>query len=179
MGSGTGLACDLTLNSRLAPKLRARYQNPATVRDVLGGARTIAMVGLSANPQKASHFVATYLKYHGYRVVPVNPRAEGILGEPCYPDLTSIPFPVDVVDVFRPASDCPAIAEEAVAIGAKTLWLQLTIVSLEAAAIAEQGGLYVVMDRCMKMEHGRYDGSMHWVGMNTGIISARKARRWF
>lgn len=179
MGSGSGLACDLTLNSKLSPDLQARYQNPDVVRRILGEARTIAMVGLSANPQKASHFVATYLKYHGYRVVPVNPGTPEILGEPSFSDLRSIPFEVDVVNVFRPAAACPPIAEEAASIGAGALWLQLTIMSPDAAGIAERAGMRVVMDRCMKMEHGRYDGSMHWVGMNTGIISAKKARRWF
>lgn len=179
MGSGPSLACDLTLNSALPPELRPRYQNTRLIRDVLGSARTIAMVGLSSNRQKASHFVATYLRYEGYRIIPVNPTADAILGEKAYPDLTSIPEPVDLVDVFRPPAACPAIAEEAVAIGAKTLWLQLRVISLEAAAIAGDGGLDVVMDRCIKMEHGRYNGSMHWVGMNTGIITAKRQRRWF
>jgi predicted CoA-binding protein len=90
-----------------------------------------------------------------------------------------VPETVDLVDVFRPAADCPAIAEAAVECGAGGLWLQLGIISLEAARIAEAGGLDVVMDRCIKMEHGRYSGTMHWVGMNTGIITARRARRWF
>ena len=179
MGPGSGLACDLTLNSKLSPELRAKYQNTQVIRKVLGEARTIAMVGLSTNPQKASQFVATYLRYKGYRIVPVNPRETVIMGETCYPDLQSIPFPVDIVDVFRPPAACPDIARAAVEIGARVIWLQLTIASIEAAEIAEAGGLRVVMDRCLKMEHGRYDGSMHWVGMNTGIITAKKARRWF
>ncbi len=179
MGPGSGLACDLTLNSLLPPELQEKYQNPTVIRKVLAESRTIAIVGLSADRQKASHFVATYLQYAGYRIIPVNPRAEEILGERAYPDLRSIPEPVDVVDVFRPAHECPLYARQAVEIGAKTLWLQLRIVSLEAAQIAEAGGLKVVMDRCIKMEHGRYNGSMHWVGMNTGIITARRARRWF
>lgn len=179
MGPGSGLACDLTLNSALAPELRAKYQNTAVIRRILAEARTIAVVGLSTNPQKASQFVATYLRYAGYTIIPVNPGAETILGERCYPDLASIPVPVDLVDVFRPAAACPEIAREAVAIGAKALWLQLRIASEEAGAIAEAGGLDVVMDRCIKMEHGRYNGSMHWVGMNTGIVTAKRARRWF
>lgn len=179
MGLGSGLACDLTLNSVLPPELREKYQNPAIIRKVLAESRTIAIVGLSADRQKASHFVATYLQYAGYRIIPVNPRAEEILGEQTYPDLLSIPEPVDVVDVFRPAHECPLYAHQAVEIRAKTLWLQLRIVSLEAAQIAEAGGLQVIMDRCIKMEHGRYNGSMHWVGMNTGLITARRARRWF
>jgi predicted CoA-binding protein len=118
------------------------------------------------------------LQYEGYRIIPVNPRATEILGEKAYPDLLSIPEPVDMVDVFRSADECPAIAEQAVAIGAKGLWLQLRVISYEAAQIAEAGGLQVVMDRCVKMEHGRYNGSLHWVGMNTELITARKARRF-
>lgn len=179
MGPGAGLACDLTLNSVLSPELRRRYQNTNVIRRILAEARTIAVVGLSTNPQKASQFVATYLRYAGYRIIPVNPGADEILGERCYPDLLSIPEPVDLVDVFRPAPDCPDIARQAVEIGATSLWLQLRIISPEAAEIAEAGGLDVVMDRCIKMEHGRYNGSMHWVGMNTGIITSKRARRWF
>ena len=179
MGPGSGLACDLTLNSALAPELRDRYQNTAVIRETLGSAKTIAIVGMSTNRQKASQFVATYLNYSGYTIIPVNPSADEILGLPCYPNLSSIPGKVDIVDVFRPAAACPPIAEEAVRIGAKLLWLQLGVISEEAAGIAEAGGMQVVMDRCIKMEHGRYNGSMHWVGMNTGIITAKKARRWF
>ena len=179
MGSGPGPACDLTLNSILSPALRARFQNQDLIRQALGQTRTIAMVGLSTNRQKASYFVGTYLKYMGYRIIPIHPKADAILGEKAYPSLLDVPEPVDLVDVFRPAAECPALARQAVEIGAKALWLQLRIVSEEAAEIAEGGGLNVVMDRCVKMEHGRYDGTMHWVGMNTGIISARRARRWF
>ena len=179
MGSGSGLACDLTLNSALSPELQARYQAPALIRRVLAETRTIAMVGLSTQRHKASHFVATYLKYEGYRVIPVNPGAREIVGEEAYPDLASIPHPIDLVNVFRPSGDCPEIARAAAEVGAKALWLQLRIVSLEAAEIAEAAGMEVVMDRCIKMEHGRYNGSMHWVGMNTGLITAKRARRWF
>ena len=179
MGSGSGLACDLTLNSILTPALQAKYQDQNQIRRALAQTRTIAMVGLSTNRQKASFFVATYLKYMGYRIVPVHPKADAILGEKAYPSLLNIPEPVDLVDIFRPAAECPAIARQAVEIGAKALWLQLRIVSEEAATIADEGGLIVVMDRCIKMEHGRYDGTMHWVGMNTGIITAKRARRWF
>ena len=101
------------------------------------------------------------------------------MGEKSYLDLASIPELVDLVNVFRPPAACPDIARQAVEIGAKTLWLQLRVVSEEAAEITETGGLAVIMDRCVKMEHGRYNGSMHWVGMNTGIITAKRARRWF
>ncbi|HET6566555.1 MAG TPA: CoA-binding protein [Rhodothermales bacterium] len=181
MGPGPGLSCDITLNSVLSPELQAKYQNPDVIRRVLRDTRTIAMVGLSSHAQKASHFVATYLQYEGYRVIPVNPNVDELLGERAYPDLLSIPadIRVDLVDVFRPANEAPEIARQAVEIGAKALWLQLRIVSLEAAAIAEEGGLDVVMDKCVKMEHGRYNGSLHWVGMNTEIITAKKARRWY
>ncbi len=179
MGPGSGLACDLTLNSILKPELRARFQNQTLIRQTLGQTRTIAMVGLSTNRQKASYFVGTYLKYMGFRIIPVHPKADAILGEKAYPSLLDVPEPVDLVDVFRPAGECPALARQAVEIGAKALWLQLRIVSEEAAQIADEGGLIVVMDRCVKMEYGRYDGTMHWVGMNTGIITAKRARRWF
>jgi uncharacterized protein len=154
------------------------YENPYVIRRLLLEVKTIAIVGMSTNPQKASNFVGTYLKYAGYRVVPVNPRTDRtILGETVYPDLASIPFKVDLVDVFRKPEACPKIAEEAVGIGADALWLQLGIVSEDAGRIARAAGLDLVMDRCIKMEHGRYNGAMHWVGMNTGVISARRARR--
>ncbi len=123
------------------------------LRGILSSAKTIAVVGCSADPTKASHGVAAYLQAQGYRIIPVNPRGGEILGETVYPDLPSVPTPVDIVDVFRPPADCPAIAHEAVAIGAKVLWLQSGIVSPEAAAIAEAGGLAVVMDHCTLQEH--------------------------
>ena len=125
------------------------------LKHVLSAAKTIAVFGCSADPSKASYQVAAYLQAEGYRMVPVNPRGGVILGETVYPDLASIPFPVDLVDVFRPPADCPPVAEQAVAIGAKTLWLQLGIVSAEAEAIAAAGGLAVVMDRCTLIEHRR------------------------
>ncbi len=116
---------------------------------------TIAVVGLSPKEERASNEVARYLQDHGYRIIPVNPVQEEILGQKCYPNLAAIDEPVDVVDVFRRPEHCPPIAKEAVAIGAKALWLQLGIASDEAARIAEGGGLLVVMDHCMKMEHAR------------------------
>ncbi|MEX0600757.1 MAG: CoA-binding protein [Rhodothermales bacterium] len=179
MGSGQSLACDLTLNSALEPELRERFQNTAVIRDVLARTRTIAIVGLSSNRQKASHFVATYLEYAGYDIIPVNPTLESWHGRTAYPDLLSVPHEVDMVDVFRPGRECPTIASQAVEIGANSLWLQLRVISVEAAEMAEDAGIDVVMDRCIKMEHGRYNGSMHWVGMNTGIITAKVGRRWF
>lgn len=176
MGPGSSIACAITLNSALTPEQQALYQDPLVIQRILRESRTIAIVGLSTDPQRASWFVASYLKKEGYRVIPVNPKAGRILGEKAYPDLRSIPEPVDLVDVFRPSADCLAVAEQAVAIRAKALWLQLRIINLEAAEIAARAGLAVVMDRCVKMEHGRYSGRLHWGGMNTEIISARKAR---
>jgi len=162
------------MNSSLSREQQEKYQHPDTIRRLLRGTNTVAMVGLSSNPQKASQFVATYLQSQGYRLIPVHPKADAILGETAYPTLTDVPEPVDVVDVFRPPHECPTYAEQAAAIGADALWLQLGIVSPEAADIAEANGLDVVMDRCMKMEHGRYRGGMHWMGMNTGVITAKR-----
>ena len=179
MGSGSGLACDLTLNSSLPAELRPMYQNQDVIRRILGEAKTVAIVGLSPDRQRASHFVATYLGYMGYQIIPVNPRYDEIMGRPSYPSLRDVPETVDLVDVFRRPSECLPIVEDAIAIGARALWLQLRVINLEAAALAQQAGLSVVVDRCVKMEHGRYNGSMHWVGMNTGIISAKRDRRWF
>jgi len=176
MGPGPGTSCAITLNSALTPPEQALYQDPRVIQELLRDSHTIAIVGLSSDPQRASWFVASYLKKEGYRVIPVNPKAERILGEICYPDLASIPEPVDLVDVFRPASECLAVAQQAVAIKAKALWLQLRLVNIAAAELAARAGLKVVVDRCVKMEHGRYHGGLHWAGMNTEIISARKAR---
>jgi predicted CoA-binding protein len=160
----------------LSPDQRERFQSVATIRRLLREVRTVAMVGLSAESQKASHFVATYLQHEGYRVIPVTPRAGTILGERTYPDLASIPVPVDLVDVFRPATECGRVVEQAVAAGIPAIWFQLRIPALAAAELAEQAGLAVVLDRCIKMEHGRWAGTLHWGGMNTEIITARKAR---
>ena len=175
MGREGARACDLRLNTTLSEEERRRWQHPDVVRRLLATARTVAIVGMSADPQKASAFVAAYLQHEGYRILPVNPRGGRVLGETIYPDLAAIPVPVDIVDLFRPSAEAPTFARQAVAIGAKALWLQLRIVSVEAAEIAEAAGLDVVMDRCVKMEHGRYHGTLHWGGMNTEIVSARKA----
>ena len=150
----------------------SRYQDVMTIQRVLHTAKTIAVVGLSSNPLRASNFVGYYLKRHGYRVIPVNPRETEILGETCYPSLRDIPEPVDVVDVFRAPSAVPEIAADAVAIGADTLWCQLGVVNLEGARIAEEGGLTVIVDRCIKFEHARYVGRMHWLGFNTHRITS-------
>ena len=177
MGPGSGASCAISLNTVLTAEQQAKYQDPQCIRDILDGAKTIAIVGLSAERQKASYFVATYLKREGYRVIPVNPRGGTILGEKVYPDLLSIPEKVDLIDVFRPASELPAIVEQAIAIGAKYVWTQLRIIDFDAAEKAIANGLSVVMDKCVKMEHGRFSGSLHWAGMNTEIISARRSKR--
>src|SRR3954447_24870486 len=153
-----------------------RYQDPLTIQRVLHSARTIAIVGLSGNELRASNFVGYYLKRHGYRVIPVNPRETEILGEACYPALPDVPVPVDVVDVFRAPDALPGIAREAAAIGAGALWCQFGVVNEEGARIAEDGGVTVIMDRCLKIEHARYAGRMHWLGFNTQrITSVRSA----
>jgi uncharacterized protein len=150
----------------------SRYQDVMTIQRVLHTAKTIAIVGLSSNQLRASNFVGYYLKRHGYRVIPVNPRETEILGQTCYPSLRDIPEPVDVVDVFRAPGAVPEIARDAVAIGASTLWCQLGVVNVEGARIAEEGGLTVIMDRCVKFEHARYVGRMHWLGFNTRRITS-------
>jgi predicted CoA-binding protein len=149
------------------------YQDPDVIRQVITRP-TVAVVGLSANELRASNFVGRYLQIRGYDVVPVNPRESEILGVKAYASLSDIPKKVDTVDVFRHPDAVPAIAEEAVAIGAGCLWLQYGVISEEAADIATAGGLYVVIDRCMKVEHARYLGRMHWLGFNTGRITAQR-----
>ena len=150
----------------------SRHQDPVTIQRVLNGAKTIAIVGLSKNELRASHFVGFYLRRHGYRVIPVNPREPEILGETSCKSLTDVPEAVDIVNVFRAPNALPGIAEEAVAIGAKCLWCQFTVINEEGARIAEEGGLSVIMDRCIKVEHARYVGRMHWLGFNTQRITS-------
>jgi uncharacterized protein len=149
-----------------------RYQDPLTIQQVLLRAKTIAIVGLSNNPLRASYFVGFYLQRHGYRVIPVNPRESQILGERSFASLREVPLPVDVVNVFRAPDALPAIAADAVAIKAKCLWCQFGVINEEGARIAERGGLTVVMDRCIKVEHARYVGRMHWLGFNTERITS-------
>lgn len=150
----------------------ARYQDPSTIQRVLHSAKTIAVVGLSGNELRASYFVGYYLKRHGYRVIPVNPRETEILGETSYPTLRDVPVPVDIVNVFRAPDALPEIAADAVAIGAKTLWCQLGVINEEGNRIAEDGGVTVIVDRCLKIEHARYVGRMHWLGFNTQRITS-------
>ncbi len=144
----------------------------ADIQRVLHNAKTIAIVGLSKNELRASYFVGYYLKRHGYRVIPVNPREPEILGEQSYKSLLDVPVPVDIVNVFRAPDALPAIAAEAVRIGAGNLWCQFSVINEEGARIAEAGGVSVVMDRCIKVEHARYVGRMHWLGFNTQRITS-------
>jgi predicted CoA-binding protein len=153
----------------------ARYQEPLTIQRLLHTAGTIAVVGLSNNELRASHFVGYYLKRHGYRVIPVNPRETSILGETCYPSLSDVPVPLDIVNVFRAPDALPDIATESVAIRAGALWCQFGVINEEGARIAEDGGLTVIMDRCLKVEHARYVGRMHWLGFNTQRITSVRA----
>jgi predicted CoA-binding protein len=150
----------------------ARYQDPLTVQRVLHHAKTIAVVGLSRNELRASYFVGYYLMRHGYRVIPVNPRETEILGERSFHSLADVPVPVDIVNVFRAPDALPGIARDAVAIGAGTLWCQFGVINAEGARIAEEGGVSVIMDRCLKVEHARYVGRMHWLGFNTHRITS-------
>ncbi len=154
------------------------YQDPAVIQAALRE-RRVAVVGLSSNVLRPSHFVGYYLQRHGYEVVPVNPREREILGHTSYPSLADVSGPagsIGVVDVFREPAAVPAIAREAVAIGARYLWLQFGVISPEGVRIAEAGGLRVIVDRCMKIEHARWLGRMHVLGFNTGVISARRRR---
>jgi hypothetical protein len=149
-----------------------------SLRRILRDNRVIAVVGLSAEWHRPSHFAAKYMQEHGYRIIPVNPRYAGkqVLGERCYASLREVPEKVDLVDVFRKSGDVMPIAEDAIAIGAKVLWQQLGVRNEAAAAKAREKGLEVVMDRCVKIEHGRLFGGLNWVGVNTRVISARRPR---
>ena len=152
-----------------------RYQDPLAIQRVLHTAKTIAVVGLSNNDLRASYFVGYYLKRHGYRVIPVNPRESEILGQTCYASLHDVPVPVDIVNVFRAPDALPGIAQDAVAIGAGALWCQFGVINADGARIAEDGGVTVIMDRCLKVEHARYLGRMNWLGFNTQRITSVRA----
>lgn len=147
----------------------------ANLRRILKDNRTIAVVGLSANWWRPSFFVAKYLQDHGYRVIPVNPTYDEVLGEKCYQSLRDVPEKIDMVDCFRKSAEIPALAEDAIAIGAKCLWMQLGVTHDAAAATARAAGLDVVVDRCVKIEHGRLFGGLNYAGVNTGVISAKRA----
>ena len=149
-----------------------RYQDPLTIQRAIHSAKTIAIVGLSKNHLRSSYFVGFYLKRHGYRVIPVNPRETDVLGEKSFKSLADVPVPVDIVNVFRAPDALPEIARDAVAIGATNLWCQFSVINEEGGRIAEAGGLSVIMDRCLKVEHARYVGRMHWLGFNTQRITS-------
>jgi hypothetical protein len=143
---------------------------------ILRRTRTVAIVGASPNPSRASFFVATYLLSSSpYQVYFVNPRATEILGRPVYPSLAELPVVPDLVDVFRRHDDLPTVLEETLAVGARTLWLQLGSWHEEVARLGEAAGLDVVMDRCIKIEHARFHGGLHLAGFDTGLISSRRA----
>ena len=146
----------------------------AGLRRILAQIRVIAVVGLSANWYRPSYFAAKYMQDHGYRIIPVNPNYREVLGEPCYPTLADIPDAVDMVDCFRKPGEILPLAEQAIAKGAKVLWMQLGIRNDEAARMANAAGLDVVMDRCVKIEHARILGGLHWAGVNTGVVSAKR-----
>lgn len=178
MGSESGISCPVTLNSSLSKEQQAIYQNQLTITKILNDCRNIAIVGLSTDRQKASYFVASYMRSAGYRIIPVNPKADRILGETAYPNLSSIPEAIDIVDIFRPSYECHEIVHEAITCKVKAVWLQLKIINEKAAESARNTGIMTVMDRCIKMEHGRYRGGLHEAGMNTEIISAKRVHRF-
>ncbi|MFC4243672.1 CoA-binding protein [Gryllotalpicola reticulitermitis] len=177
-----GLSCALPASSPLAKLLKSQrtwFGPDARARQrILREAKSVAIVGASPNPTRSSYFVGTYLlQSSDFRVYFVNPNAETILGQKAYPDLASLPEVPDIVDVFRKASDIPAVIDDVVAIGAKTVWVQLGIWNEEAAYYGESKGLTVVMDRCIKVEHARFHGGLHLLGFDTGQISAKKLAR--
>jgi predicted CoA-binding protein len=147
-----------------------------SLRRILRDCHVLAVVGLSADWYRPSFFAAKYMQEHGYRIIPVNPKYESILGERCYKSLRDIPEKVDLVDIFRKTQDVMPIAEDAIAIGARVLWQQLGVKNEAAAAKARAAGLEAVMDRCVKIEHGRLFGGLNWVGVNTKVISAKRPR---
>jgi predicted CoA-binding protein len=141
---------------------------------ILGRYKRIAMVGLSSNPFRPSHFAAIYIRSEGYDVTPVNPREAEVLGLRSYASLRDVPRPIEIVDIFREPAAVPDIVDEAIAVGAKVIWMQLGVIHEEAAERARQAGLEVVMDRCVKIEHARFFGGLSTIGLNTGVISAQK-----
>lgn len=144
------------------------------LRRVLLECRSIAVVGLSANWHRPSFFAAQYMQARGYTIIPVNPAYDEILGQKCYPSLRDIPVSVDMVNVFRKPAEVPPLVDDALAIGVKVFWMQLGVIHQEAARRAEAGGMQVVMDRCVKIEYARLFGGLNWMGVNTGVISARR-----
>ncbi len=150
-----------------------------TLRRILHDDRRIAVVGISAEWHRPSYFVGKYLLEHGYTMIPVNPKYTEVLGQRCYPSLAAAreAGPIDLVDCFRRADDIGPLAQEAVRIGAKCLWMQLGVVNEDAKRVAVAAGLDVVMDRCVKIEHGRLFGGLNWAGVNTRIVSSKRPRQ--
>ena len=177
-----GLSCDIPASSPLAKLLKTQrtWVGPSAKERlaILRSAKSIAIVGASPNAARSSYFVGTYLlQSSDYRVYFVNPNADEILGHKAYPDLASLPEVPDIVDVFRKASDIPSVIDDVLAVGAKTVWVQLGIWNQEAAEYGESKGLTVVMDRCLKVEHARFHGGLHLLGFDTGVITSRKTVR--
>jgi predicted CoA-binding protein len=177
-----GLSCELPAGSPLAKLLKSQrsWIGPSAKErlGILRSAKTVAIVGASPNPARSSYFVSTYLQQSSdYTLYFVNPNADEVLGQKTYPDLASLPVVPDIVDVFRKASDIPSVIDDALAIGAKTVWVQLGIWNQDAAIYGESKGLTVVMDRCMKVEHARFNGGLHLMGFDTGVITAHKTVR--
>jgi predicted CoA-binding protein len=177
-----GLSCELPASSPLAKLLKSQrsWVGPSAKErlGILRSAKTVAIVGASPNPARSSYFVSTYLQQSSdYTLYFVNPNADEVLGQKTYPDLASLPVVPDIVDVFRKASDIQSVIDDALAIGAKTVWVQLGIWNQDAAIYGESKGLTVVMDRCMKVEHARFNGGLHLMGFDTGVITAHKTVR--
>jgi predicted CoA-binding protein len=146
-------------------------------RDLLARYRRVAIVGLSDDPARPSYRAAVHLRAYGYRITPVNPNVGEVLGVPAVPTLADVPEPLEIVDVFRRPSALPAVVDEAIALGAKAIWLQLGLVDEAAAARARAAGIPFVQDRCIKMEHCRWWGGLNWVGLSTGVVSSRRESR--
>lgn len=177
-----GLTCDIPASSPLAKLLKSKrtWVGPSAQdrQKILQKAKTVAIVGASPNPARSSYFVATYLQQSSdYDLYFVNPNADEILGQRVYKSLADLPVVPDIVDVFRRGSDIPSVIDEVVAVGAKTIWVQLGIWNEEAAYYGESKGLTVVMDRCIKVEHARFHGGLHLLGFDTGQITSRKTLR--
>lgn len=177
-----GLTCDIPADSPLAKLLQSQrtWIGPSAKERlaILRKAKSVAIVGASPNPARSSYFVGTYLlQSSDYKVYFVNPNADEILGQKAYKSLADLPEVPDIVDVFRKGSDIPEVIDEAIAIGAKTVWVQLGIWNQDAAIYGESKGLTIVMDRCIKIEHARFHGGLHLLGFDTGVITARKTVR--
>jgi len=174
-------SCSLSLAEGVGGNSPVNVSRFATTAEdrlrILERYRRIAMVGLSSNPFRPSHFAAIYLISEGYDVIPVNPREAEVLGRKSYPSVAAIPGPVEVVDIFREVAAVPSIVDEAIAAGAKVIWMQLGVIDDESAARARRAGLEVVMDRCMKIEHARFFGGLNTIGMNTSVVTSRRRKK--